>query len=173
VRADVRLQLELLESELATEAAIIAVWRDLVKSSQTANRLVEEISFRRDTLFAVAQRRNLDVVGSFGTFNSVDSVLTDVADAVQEELDRDAGVEHQRIFPPSWEPSGQPPWRRLQLCEQVLTPPPYRGDCIVWLRLAPTFLREHDVTHGQVTFYNASYLSGFVRHPKARTSSLT
>jgi hypothetical protein len=173
VRADVRLQLELLESELATEAAIIAVWRDLVKSSQTAKRLVEEISFRRDTLFAVAQGRNLDVVGSFGTFNSVDSVLTDVADAVQEELDRDAGVEHQRIFPPSWEPSGRPPWRRLQLCEQVLTPPPYRGDCIVWLRLAPTFLREHDVTHGQVTFYNASYLSGFVRHPKARTSSLT
>lgn len=166
LRADVLLLLEVLESELATEAAIVAAWRDLVKSSQTPNRSAEEISFRRDTLFAVAQRRNLDVVGSFGTFNSVDSVLTDVADAVQEELDRDAGAEHQRVLPPSWEPSGQPPWRRLQLCEQVLTRPPYRGDCIVWLRLAPTFLREHDVTHGQVTFYNASYLSGFVRHPE-------
>lgn len=166
VRADVLLQLELLESELATEAAIIAAWRDLVKSSQTPNRSVEEISFRRDTLFAVAQRRNLDVAGSFGTFNSVDSVLTDVADAVQEELDRAAGVEHHRSFPSSWEPSGQSPGRRIQLCEQVLTRPPYRGDCIVWLRLAPTFLRERDVTHGQVTFYNASYLSGFVRDPK-------
>ncbi|VBA52991.1 hypothetical protein LAUMK191_02632 [Mycobacterium attenuatum] len=166
VRADVLLQLELLESELATEAAIIAAWRDLVKSSQTPNRSVEEISFRRDTLFAVAQRRNLDVAGSFGTFKSVDSVLTDVADAVQEELDRAAGVEHHRSFPSSWEPSGQSPGRRIQLCEQVLTRPPYRGDCIVWLRLAPTFLRKHDVTHGQVTFYNASYLSGFVRDPK-------
>jgi hypothetical protein len=51
VRADVLLQLELLESELATEAAIIAAWRDLVKSSQTRNRSAEEISFRRDTLF--------------------------------------------------------------------------------------------------------------------------
>jgi len=127
VRADVLQQLKLLESELATEAAIVAAWRDLVKSSQTPNRLAEEISFRRDVLFAVAQRRNLDVVGSFGTFARADSVLTDVADAVQEELDRAAGVEHQRVLPPSWEPSSQPPWRRLQLCEQVLTRPPYRG----------------------------------------------
>lgn len=165
-RGDLLLQLGLLESELATEAAILAAWRDLVRSSQTPNRTVEEISFRRDTLFAIAQRRNLDVVGSFGTFNTVNSVLTDLADAVQEELDRAAGVEHRREFPPSWEPSGQPPWRRLQLCEQVLTRPPYRGDCIVWLRLKPTFIRDPDVTHGQVTFYNASYLSGFVRHPE-------
>lgn len=165
VRADTLQKLELLETEFATEAAIVAAWRDLVKSAQMPNRLVEEISRRRDTLFAIAQCRNLDVVGSFGTFRSVDAVLTDEADAVQEELDREAGIEHQRIFPPSWEPSGEPTWRRLQLCEQVLTRPPYRGDCIVWLRLAPTFLPRPDSTHGQVTFYNASYLSGFVRQP--------
>lgn len=165
VRADVLLHLGQLESELTTDAAIVAAWRDLVKSSQTQNRSVEEIAFRRDTLFAIAHGRNLDVVGDFGTFRSVNSVLTDVADAVQEELDTEARIEHRRAFPPSWEPSGQPPWRRLQLCEQILTRPPYRGDCIVWLRLAPTFLREHDVSHGQVTFYNASYLSGFIRHP--------
>jgi hypothetical protein len=166
VRADVLSHLGLLESDLTTDAAIVAAWRDLVKSAQTPNRPVEELSFRRDTLFAIAQGRNLDVVGSFGTFESVNSVLTDIAEAVQEELDREEGVEHQRIFPTSWKPSGQPTWRRLQLCEQVLTRPPYRGDCIVWLRLAPTFLREHDVSHGQVTFYNASYLSGFTRHPE-------
>jgi hypothetical protein len=44
---------------LASDAAIVAAWRDLAKSSQTPNRSVEEISFRRDTLFAIAQRRNL------------------------------------------------------------------------------------------------------------------
>lgn len=166
LRAEILQHLGLLESELATEAAIVAAWRDLVKSCRTLTRSVEEISFRRDTLLAVAQCRNLDVVGSFGTFSKVNSVVSDVADAVQEELDREAGVEHRRAFPPNWEPSGQPTWRRLQLCEQVLTRSPYRGDCIVWLRLAPTFLREHDVSHGQVTFYNASYLTGFVRHPE-------
>jgi hypothetical protein len=166
VRTDVLVRLERLESELATEAVIIAAWRDLVKSVEKPNRSVEEISFRRDTLFAVAQCRNLDVAGSFGTFASIHSVVTDVADSVQEELDKAAGVEHERVFPPSWEPSGQPTWRRLQLCEQILTRPPYRGDCIVWLRLAPAFLRESDISHGQVTFYNASYLSGSIRHPE-------
>lgn len=166
VRADVLVYLERLEFELAADAVIIAAWRDLVKSVEKPNRSVEEISFRRDTLFAVAQCRNLDVAGSFGVFASIRSVITDVADSVQEELDRAAGVEHERVFPPSWEPSGQPTWRRLQLCEQILTRPPYRGDCIVWLRLAPAFLRESDISHGQVTFYNASYLSGSIRHPE-------
>ena len=33
VRGDVLQQLELLESELATEAAVVAAWRDLVKSA--------------------------------------------------------------------------------------------------------------------------------------------
>lgn len=166
VRSDTLGNLELLEAELANDAAIVAAWRDLVKSVQMPNRSVEEISHRRDTLFAIAERRNLDVVGPSGIFKKVDAVLTDVADAVPAELDIEAGVEHQRIFPPSWNPSGEPTWRRLQLCEQVLTRPAYRGDCIVWLRLEPTFLPRGDVSHGQVTFYNASHLSAFVRQPE-------
>ncbi|WP_163745869.1 hypothetical protein [Mycolicibacterium helvum] len=166
VRAATLQSLEQLEAELATETAIVEAWRDLVKSVQTPNRSVEEISRRRDTLFAIAELRNLDVVGPFGTFSKVDAVLTDVADAVQAELDGEAGVENRRIFPPSWDPSGQPTWRRLQLCERVLTRPAFRGDCIVWLRLEPTFLPRGDVSHGQVTFYNASHLSAFVRQPE-------
>jgi hypothetical protein len=166
VRADILRHLARLESELGTEAAIIAAWRDLVSSAEKVKRSVEEVSFRRDTLFAIAQHRNLDVVGSFGVFEGVRQVLTDVADAVQEELDRMAGVEHEPTFPPSWEPSGVPTWKRVQLCEQVLTREPYRGDCIVWLRLAPTSLPQYEVTHGQVTFYNSSYLSAFIGQPE-------
>jgi hypothetical protein len=166
VRASILQQLELLESELSTEPPIVAAWRDLAKSAQTPNRSTEEISFRRDTLFAIAKCRNLDITGSFGVFAIVNSILTDVAAAVQEALDDEAGVENQRIWPPSWEPSGEPVWRRLELCERVLARPPLRADCIVWLRLAPTFLPEPDVTHGQVTFYNASHLSSFIGHPE-------
>ena len=81
------------------------------------------------------------------------------------ELDRAAGVEHEFKML-TWEPSGLQTWERLKLCEQVLTQAPYRGDCIVWLRLAPTSLPQYEVTHGQVTFYNAAYLSGFVGHPE-------
>ncbi|OBH19936.1 hypothetical protein [Mycolicibacter sinensis] len=165
-RADIRAHLEQLATELSTEAAIVAAWRDLVTSVERLNRTVDEVSFRRDTLFAVAQSRNLDVVGSFGLFASLREVLTDNADAVQRELDGEAGVDHIPVFPPTWEPTGIPVWRRLQLCERILTREPYRGDCIVWLRLAPTSLPQHEVTHGQVTFYNASCLSGCVGHPE-------
>ena len=64
-----------------------------------------------------------------------------------------------------------PTWKRLQLCEQVLTREPYRGDCIVWLRLAPTSSPQYQVTHGQVTFYNASYLTDFDRTARTRRSA--
>lgn len=165
VRADIRRHLARLEAELKTESAIVAAWRDLVSSAEKLKRPVEEVSFRRDTLFAIAEARNLDVVGSFGAFSNVSAVLTDSADAVQEELDRAAGVVHQRGLP-TWEPSGVPTWKRLQLCEQVLMREAYRGDCIVWLRLAPTSLPQYEATHGQVTFYNASYLSAFIGHPE-------
>ncbi|MGH3561947.1 MAG: hypothetical protein ACRDTN_09160, partial [Mycobacterium sp.] len=106
-------------------------------------------------------------------FASVRSVVTDSFDAVQKELDRVAGAEHQPVFPPRWDPTGVQTWRRLQLCEQILTQAPYRGDCIVWLRLAPTSLPQYEVTHGQVTFYNASYLSGHIGHPELATNFRT
>lgn len=165
-RAEVLTDLEQLATELVSDAAIVAAWRDLVASTQRLNRAVEEVSFRRDTLFAIAQGRNLDVTGSFGLFSSVREVLTDTPSAVQRELDGEAQVEHKPVFPPSWEPTGVPTWRRLQLCERISTREPHRGDCIVWLRLAPTSLPQHEVMHGQVTFYNASYLSACVGHPE-------
>jgi hypothetical protein len=164
VRSDVLQHLEQLNAELATEAAILAAWRDLVSSCENVNRTVEEVSFRRDTLCAIAQNRALDL-GTFGVFWHVSAVLTDDANAVQQELDRAAGVE-PTVTPWTGQPSGQATWQRLQLCEQVLTRPAWRGDCIVWLRLAPTSLPQHEVTHGQVTFYNAAYLSGHVGHPE-------
>jgi hypothetical protein len=46
VRADILRHLARLESELATEAAIIAAWRDLVSSAEKVKRSVEEVSFR-------------------------------------------------------------------------------------------------------------------------------
>lgn len=54
VRAKLLLLLEQLDAELATEAAIRAAWRDLVSTSEDGNlrRRVEELNFRRDTLWA-------------------------------------------------------------------------------------------------------------------------
>lgn len=166
VRGEIQRYLDQLDIELVSDAAIVAAWRDLCSSSEKPNRKSEEVYYRRDTLWALAERRNLDTESSFGVFRDVSAVLRDNANAVQEELDRAAGVEHQPVFPPTWEPSGVPTWRRLQLCEQVFTREPYRADCIVWLRLAPTSLPQHEVSWGPVTFYNASYLSAFIGQPE-------
>ena len=112
VRADILRHLEQLDTELGTEAAIIEAWSDLLSSVEKVQRSVEQVSFRRDTLYAIAQRRNLDLARDFGVFADVRRVLTDVADAVQEELDKAAGVDHEPSYPPTQEPSGVPTWRR-------------------------------------------------------------
>ncbi|RFZ48540.1 hypothetical protein MSS2_04707 [Mycobacterium marinum] len=119
---------------------------------------------RRDALWAIAQRRGLDL-DTFGIFSDVTAVIRDSPNAVHTELDLAAGVEHEFR---RWteEPTGVETWRRLKLCEQILLRPAQRADCIVWLRLAPTSLPQCEVTHGQVTFYNADFLSSFVGHPE-------
>lgn len=68
VRSDISRHLQQLDAELATTAATIAAWRDLVSSAEKVGRKVEEVSFRRDTLYAIAKHRRLDVTGSFGLF---------------------------------------------------------------------------------------------------------
>jgi hypothetical protein len=166
VRADLRPRLEQLETELATDTAILAAWRDLISTSEdeNLNRTVEELQFRRDTLWAIAQRRGLDL-DTFGVFTDVTAVLTDNPDAVRQELDLAAGREHE-LRPWTPEPTGQETWQRLKLCEQILIRPAQRADCIVWLRVEPTSLPQHEVTHGQVTFYNADIVSSLVGHPE-------
>lgn len=165
-RAELLPRLEELDARLATEEAIRAAWRDLVSTSEdeNLNRQVEELNFRRDTLWAIARHRGLDV-GRFGVFWDVHSVLTDNPDAVQQELDLAAGVPHEPVSLTD-EPTGQPVWQRIKFCEEILVRPARNADCIVWLRLAPTSLPQWQVTHGEVTFYNADYLSSFIGHPE-------
>lgn len=164
VRADLQVALQLLLTTASSNEAIIASWRDLVRTCENRSRKVDEVSFRRDTLWAVATLRGLDS-GRFGIFRDVCSVLTDNADDVRRELHRAAGTEYQPGIP-DWGPSGLETWERLPLCEQILIRPPTKADCIVWLRLAPTHLPQYEVNHGDVTFYNASYLSGHIGHPE-------
>jgi hypothetical protein len=164
VRATLLPMLHQLASELATEAAIRAAWLDLLSTSEKTHRAVEELMFRRDTLWSIAARRDLDL-GRFGIFWDMRAVITDNPDAVQQELDTAAGVDHQPV-PLTDEPTGQATWQRLKMCEEMLAKPAQRADCVVWLRLAPTSLPQWEVTHGQVTFYNADYLSSFIGHPE-------
>jgi hypothetical protein len=93
-------------------------------------------------LYAISELRNLDTIGDFGVFADIGRVVIDVADAIQEVRDKEAGREHWPSF--SDKPAGLPTWQRLELCEKILTSEPYQGDCIVWLRLAPATLPQFD-----------------------------
>lgn len=163
VQAHISQLLDQLDTALATDDAIIDTWHDLRTSADNIKRTGEDVAFRRDTLCAIAQRRKLNVLGPFGVFADLSRLVNDSADAIQEELDREAGRDH---FPSvNQEPSGDPLWRRLQLCENVLTREPHRGDCVIWLRLEPASVPQNEVTHGQVTFYNAAFLSSAIGDP--------
>jgi hypothetical protein len=166
-RSEIAGLLEQLDVEMLNPAATVAASRDLVTSTEIG-REVEEISFRRDTLFAMAEHRNLNVAErGNGLFWRLSLLVTDAADDVLREEAIANGAEPTSVAREDiWAPSGVPTWRRLQLCEQVIVREPWRADCIVWLRLEKTNLPQHEVTHGQVTFYNAALLSGCVGHPE-------
>lgn len=163
VREAIRLGLEQLSVELASHGAILAAWHDLWTSADNVKRPVDQIAFRRDTLAAIAQRRNLDVFGPFGLFADLRGLVGNSFDRVQEELDTEAGVQHAPTL--TKDKSKEPLWRRLQLCGNVLTREPERADCIVWLRLEPATLPQNEVSHGQVTFYNAAFLTSAIGDP--------
>jgi hypothetical protein len=56
VRATLLPMLHQLACELATEAAIRAAWLDLLSTSEKTHRALEELMFRRDTLWSIAAR---------------------------------------------------------------------------------------------------------------------
>jgi hypothetical protein len=122
VRSEIAGLLEQLDVEMLNPAATVAAWRDLVTSTEKIGREVEEISFRRDTLFAMAEHRNLNVAErGNGIFWRLSLLVTDSADDVLREEAIANGVEPTRVAREDiWEPSGVPTWRRLQLCEQFI-----------------------------------------------------
>lgn len=163
VRADVAALLADFEIELYSSDALVACWRDLVANCRDASRQCDEVSGTRDTLWALSNRRNLDL-GRAGVFDHLASVITDNPDAVHTELDIAACTPHQPR-PLTDQPTGVSDSERLAMCETVLSREVERGDCTVWFRLAPASLPRYELGHGQVTFYNASYLSSALRDP--------
>lgn len=59
-----------LDSTRSSDAAMIAAWRDLVSSCRKLHRTVEQVSYRRDTLWAIATAADSTSGGSgcSGTF---------------------------------------------------------------------------------------------------------
>ena len=163
VRERIATLLAKFDAKFDSSDVLVACWRELTASCRDISRKSEEVSTIRDTLWALAKRRNLDLSRT-GALSHLASVMTDNPDAVQTELDIAAGVSHEPR-PLTHQPTGVSVSERLAICETVLRREVERGDCIVWLRLAPASLPRYELSHGQVTFYNASYLSSALRDP--------
>ena len=93
VREDIQQRVEKLDTALSSNDAIVESWRDLLSSTKDLKRSVEDVAFRRDTVYAIAQRRNLQIIDSFGLFGELSALVSDVANAVHEEIQRGSGVE--------------------------------------------------------------------------------
>jgi hypothetical protein len=75
-RADLAGHLALLKAALTTPEATVEAWRDLVRSAENDGRSFEEVMHRRDILWAIVYRRNLDL-GHFGVLRQARDVLID------------------------------------------------------------------------------------------------
>lgn len=138
--------------QLRCNDAIASAWIDLQQACVSRTKLVEDIEFKRKTLWAIAEARHLDTASRFGLGRQLSELMRGnpwLAGGGCDDGSKDL-----------------PLWQRSQQCQEFLLGQPVKADCIVWLRLEPAFMHEFEVTHGQVTFYSAQLLSACVGHPE-------
>ena len=102
-RSSLAHHLEALTNALLTPDATVAAWRDLVAAAESGSWTHEQICHRRDILWAIVYRRDLDL-GPFGTLRQVRHVLNDNDDDGHRELAEENGVEHNTRFRPALTP---------------------------------------------------------------------
>ena len=104
-------------------------------------------------------------MGRFAFHRTLTAILSDDPYTIEREQARVAGQPY-RFARSEKETAGLADWERLALCEKVIVRPAARGDCVVWIRLAPASLPHREVSHGQVTFYQAAWLAAHAGHPE-------
>ncbi|MFD7011710.1 hypothetical protein, partial [Rhodococcus jostii] len=146
----------------ASDDAFVAAWSDLVNASKDRTQSAASLGFRRDTLWSIADRRELPC-GRHNFARDLISIMEDYAYPVREAQARlNSG---DSVDPSSLDldaTSGLTADERVDLCKQVLIAPPETAHCVVWLRFDNACLPEREVSYGQVTFYWATYLSAHV-----------
>ncbi len=152
VRSALRHDAVVLQEQLSCDEAIVCAWTDLQQACVSRTKSVEDIEFKRKTLWAIAEARHQNTDSRFGLGRQLSELMRG-----NPWL---AGGTHDD------ESADLPVWQRTQQCQEFLVRPPAKGDCIVWLRLEPALMHEFEVTHGQVTFYSAQLLGSCVGHPE-------
>ncbi|WP_431938646.1 hypothetical protein [Nocardia grenadensis] len=152
VRGALRGDVAVLREQLRSDAAIVHAWTDLHQACVNRAKSVEDIEFKRQTLWAIAEARHKNTDSRFGLGHQLTELLRGnpwLSGGTRDDDSKDLPI-----------------WKRNEQCQEFLVSPPGKADCIVWLRLEPAYMHEFEVTHGQVTFYSAQLLAPCVGHPE-------
>lgn len=150
IRESLRRDAVVLRERLRSDDAIDSAWIDLHQACVSRTQGVEDIEFKRKTLWAIAEARHQNTDSRFGLGRQLSELMQgNPLLAFGTHTGGNGAV-----------------WQRSQQCQKFLRRPPAKADCVVWLRLEPAFMHEFEVTHGQVTFYSAQLLAACVGHPE-------
>lgn len=165
-RASIKAPSAALISLLKSDEVLVAAWRDLVDGCMNFNGIVistDQLNSMRDNLFALLQLRKFDTgihammrLASIvkGDVKSVQAAESKVAESAR------SGVSKRGV-------PGLTTDELLGLCERIITHPPFRSECVVWLRVEKAFIGVGtELTYGQVTMYDAQVLAGNYQHPE-------
>lgn len=152
---------------LGRDDALVAAWRDLVAGCQDINHVrypSERIAFLRDTVVGLSEYRRQDR-GYFSPLSSAVQVLMGHPSSVRQAQ----AMVGDPIDPHSENPQARANFtaRALAaLAERCILERPPTGQYVVWFRLSPGYFlgRDHCVTHGAITFYEAQSLATFLIH---------
>lgn len=166
-RPFVLVKAQALETLLLRDGAISAAWRDLVAGCQSTDHSLyptERVKFLRDAVVALCTRREQDL-GPFGPLHTAVDVLLgselDVrrAQFILGDIERLGEFEIGRD-------SDLTPDALEDLAERSVAAPSPAGDYVVWFRMAPAYVKGGpSVSHGDVTFYQASRLATALTEP--------
>ncbi|MEV0434891.1 hypothetical protein [Nocardia sp. NPDC050413] len=157
VRSAATTAAEKLLSTLSSDRAVIAAWKDMAKEAQCTVRHTDCLESRRQCWSAIIEMRRQ---GSDDVARLCAQILTGDESAIRYQLGRLRETQKHDLAIDGSGPLR--PFQKAALCESVLTEPPKKGDCVVWLRVDGAQMRRMEVSHGGVTFYAAQLLGPVV-----------
>ncbi|MFI6217049.1 hypothetical protein ACIBCD_34045 [Nocardia brasiliensis] len=164
-RADATTTVEKLLAATASHQAVITAWKDMVSEAQSTARRTDCIESRRQYWSSIIQlrsQRSEDVV------LLCTEILTATAPAPHHQLDLLTHEQKHELAIDEQAPLR--PFQKLALCEAVLTEPPRKGDCVVWLCVDNAHIGNMEVSHNNVAFYAAQLLGSVVGSASTRSA---
>lgn len=160
-------KVDALATVLDRDDTISAAWIDFVAACKCSDHSLyptERVKYLRDTVVALCGRREQDLE-SFGPLHTAMAVLLgsdlqvrraqlvvrDIEDLGEFEIDRNSDLTLGELE---------------DLAARSVAAPSPAGDYVVWFRMAPAFVKGGvSVSHGDVTFYQASRLATALTDP--------